>query len=73
MTAWTEGFPVHHQLQEFAQTHVHRVGDAIQLPHPLSSPSFAFSLSQDQGLFQPVGFSHQVIEVLELQLQHLSL
>ena len=33
------GFPVHHQLPEFTQTHVHRVGDAIQLPHPLSSPS----------------------------------
>ena len=45
------GFPVHHQLLELAQTHVHRVGDTIQTPHPLSSPSpLAFSLSQHQGL-----------------------
>ena len=49
----TPGFPVHHQLPEFAQTHVHRVGDAIQPSHPLSSPSPpAFNLSQHQGLFQ---------------------
>ena len=46
------GFPVHDQLPEFAQTHVHRVGDAIQPSHPLSSPSPAFSLSQNQHLFQ---------------------
>ena len=46
-------FPVHHQLQELAQTHVHRVSDAIQTAHPLSSPSPpAFNLSQHQGLFQ---------------------
>ena len=42
----TPGFPVHHQLPELAQTHVHRVGDAIQTSHPLSSPSSAFNLSQ---------------------------
>ena len=49
----TPGFPAHHQLPELAQTHVHQVGDAIQLPHPLSSPSPpAFNLSQHQGLFQ---------------------
>ena len=49
----TPGFPVHYQLPEFTQTHVHRVGDAIQPPHPLSSPSPpAFNLSQHQGLFQ---------------------
>ena len=49
----TPGFPVHHQLPEIAQTHVHQVSDAIQLSHPLSTPSPpAFSLSQDQGLFQ---------------------
>ena len=49
----TPGFPVHHQLQELTQTHVHRVSDAIQLSHPLSSPSSpAFNLSQHQGLFQ---------------------
>ena len=41
----TPGFSVHHQLPELAQTHVHRVGDAIQPSHPLSSPSPAFSLS----------------------------
>ena len=49
----TPGFPVHHQLLELAQTHVHRVSDAIQPSHPLSSPSPpAFNLSQHQGLFQ---------------------
>ena len=47
------GLPVHHQLPEFTQTHVHRVGDAIQPAHPLSSPSPpALNLSQDQGIFQ---------------------
>ena len=48
----TPGFPVHHQFLELTQTHVHRVGDAIQPSHPLSSPSPAFNLSQCQGLFQ---------------------
>ena len=67
------GFPVHHKLLELAQTHVCRVGDAIQPSHPLLSPSpLAFSLSQHQGLFQWVSFSHQVAKVLELQLQHQS-
>ena len=47
------GFPIHHDLPEFAQTHVHRVGDAIQPSHPLLSPSPpAFNFSQHQGLFQ---------------------
>ena len=47
------GLPVHHQLPEFTQTHVHPVSDAIQPSHPLSSPSPpAFNLSQHQGLFQ---------------------
>ena len=47
------GFPVHHQLPEPTQTHVHHVGDAVQPSHPLSSPSpLAFNLSQHQGLFQ---------------------
>ena len=56
MDCSTPGFPVHHQLPEFAQTHVHWVGDAIQPSHPLSSPSPpAFNLSQHQGLFQWVG------------------
>ena len=54
------GFSVLHHLLEFAQTHVHRVGDAIQPSHPLPSPSPpASSLSQHQGLFQRVGSSHR--------------
>ena len=49
----TPGLPVHHQLPEFTQTHVHRVGDAIQPSHPLSSPSPPDPIpSQHQGLFQ---------------------
>ena len=52
MDCSTPRFPVYHQLLEFTQTHVHRVGDAIQPSHPLSSPfPPAFSLSQHQGLF----------------------
>ena len=67
------GFPVHHQLPELTQTHVHRVSDANQPSHPLSSPSPpAFNLSQHQGLFQWVSSSHQVAKVLEFQLQHQS-
>ena len=50
------GFPVHDQLPEFTQTHVHRVGDAIQPSHPLSSPSPAPNPSQHQGLFRWVNF-----------------
>ena len=74
MDASTPGLPVHHQLQEFTQTHVHWVSDAIQPSHPLSSPSPpALNLSQHQGLFQWVSSSHQVAKVLELQLQHQSL
>ena len=69
----TPGFPVHHQLREFTQTHVHWVGDAIQPSHPLSSPSPpAFNLSQPQSLFKWVSSSHQVAKVLEFQLQHQS-
>ena len=67
------GFPVHHQLLDLAQTHVHCVSDAIQPSHPLSSPSPpVFSLSQHQGLFQWVSSLHQVARVLEFQLQHQS-
>ena len=66
------GFPVLY-LPEFAQTHVHRVSDAIQPSHPLSPPSpLALNLSQHQSLFQWVGSSHQVAKVVELQLQHQS-
>ena len=64
------GFPVHHQLPELAQTHVHPVSDTIQPYHPLSSPSHPiFNLSQHQGLFQWVSSSHQVAKVLEFQPQ----
>ena len=67
----TPGLPVHHQLPEFTQTHVHRVGDAIQPLHPLLSPSPpALNLSQHQGLFKWVSSSHQGTKVLEFQLQH---
>ena len=52
MNCSTPGFPVHHLLPEFAQTYVHRVSDAIQPSHPLSSPSPALNLSQHQSLFQ---------------------
>ena len=65
--------PIHHQLAEFIQTHVHLVSDAIQPSHPLSSPSPpAFNLSQHQGLFIGVSSSRQVAKVLEFQLQHQS-
>ena len=62
----TPGLPVHHQLPQFTQTHIHRVGDAIQPSHPLSSPSPpAPNPSQHQGLFQWVNSSHEVAKVLE--------
>jgi len=58
------GFPVQHQLPEFAQTHVHQVGDATQPSNPLSSPfPPAFNLSQHQCLFQGVSSLHQVAKV----------
>ena len=73
MDCSTSGFPVHHQLPVLAQTHVYRVGDAIQSSHPLLSPSLpAFNLAQNQGLFKWVSSSHQMVEVLKLQLQHQS-
>ena len=78
-TLWPHGLqharlPCPSHLLELAQTHVHRVSDAIQPSHPLSSPSPpAFNLSQRQGLSQWVSYSHQVAKVLELQLPHQSL
>ena len=73
MDCSTPGLPVHHQLLEFTQTHVHCVSDAIQPSHPLLSPSLpALNLSQHQGLFKWVSSSHQVAKVLEFQLQHQS-
>ena len=69
MNCSTPGLPVHHQLPEFTQTHIHRVSDAIQPSHPLSSPSPpALNPSQHQGLFQWVNASHEVSKVLEFQL-----
>ena len=69
MNRCTPGLPVHHQLQEFTQTHVHWVSDAIQPSHPLSSPSPpAPNPSQHQSLFQWVNSSHEVAKVLEFQL-----
>ena len=74
MNRSTPGLPVHHQLLEFTQTHVHRVSDAIQPSHPLSSPSPPAPYpSQHQSLFQWVNSSHEVAKVLEFQLQHHSL
>ena len=73
MNCRTPGFPIHHQLLELAQIHIHWVDDAILPSHPWSSPSPpAFNLSQHQGLFQWVSSSHQVAKVLEFQLQHQS-
>ena len=69
----TPGLPVHHQLLEFIQTHVHWIADAMQPSYPLSSPSPPSpNPSQHQGLFQWVNSSHEVAKVLELQLQHQS-
>ena len=68
MDCSTPGLPVHHQLPEFTQTHVHWVSDAIQSSHPLLSPSPpTFNLSQHQGLFKWVSSLHQVAKVLEFQ------
>ena len=72
MDCSTPGLPVHHQLPEFTQTHVHWIGDAIQQSHPLLSASSVFNLLQHQGLFQWVSSLHQVAKILEFQLQHQS-
>ena len=69
MNRSTPGLPVHHQLPEFTQTHVHQVRDAIQPSHPLSSPSPpAPNPSQHQSLFQWVNSSHEVAKVPAFQL-----
>ena len=69
MNCSTPDLSVHHQLPEFTQTHIHRVGDAIQPSHPLSSPSPpALNPSQHQSLFQQVNSSHEVAKVLLLSL-----
>ena len=70
MDCSTPGFPVHHQLTELTQTHVHRIGDAIRPSYPLSSPSPpAFNLSQHQGLFQWVGAAPRRLVKQEFPLQ----
>ena len=67
------GLPVHHQLPEFTQIHVHWVSDAIQPSCPLSSPSHpALNLSQHQGLCKWISSLYQVAKILEFQLQHQS-
>ena len=71
MNCSTPGLPVHHQLPEFTQTHAHRVGDAIQPSHPLSSPPPP-APNPSQRLFQWVNSSHEVAKVLVFQLQHQS-
>ena len=69
----TQGFSVHHHLLELVQTYVHQVGDVIQPPHFLSSPSPpAFNLAHSQGLFQWVSSSHQVDKGLEFQVWYQS-
>ena len=69
MNRSTPGLLVHHQLLEFTQTHIHRVSDAVQPSHPLSSSSPpAPNPSQHQSLFQWVNSSHEVAKVLEFQL-----
>ena len=74
MNRSTPGLPVHHQFPESTQTHIHRGSDALQLSHPLSSPSPpAPNPSQHQGLFQWVSTLQQVAKVLEFLLQLQSL
>ena len=69
MNRSTPGLPVHHQLPEFTQSHVHRVSDAIQASHLPSSPSPpAPNPSQHHSVFQWVNSSHEVAKVLEFQL-----
>ena len=70
MNCSSPGLPVHHQSPEFTQIHIHQVSDAIQPSHPLSSSSPAPSPSQHQIIFQRFNSSHELVKVLEFQLQH---
>ena len=63
----TPGVPVRHQLPEFSQTHVHRIGDVIQPSHPLSCPSPAPNPSQHQGLFQCINSLHEDVQLTSCQ------
>ena len=65
MNRSTPGLPVHHQLQEFTQTHVHRVSDAIQPSHPLSPLLLLPPTPPRIRVFQWVNSSHEVAKVLE--------
>ena len=68
----TPRLPVHHQLLEFTQTHVHRVGDALQPSHPPSSPSPSAPNPSQRVFSSESTLSHEVAKVLEFQLQHQS-
>ena len=70
MSCSMPGHPVHHQLLEFTQTHVYRVGDVTQPSHPLLSPLLLPTNPPNISLFQRVNSSHEVAKVLEFQLQH---
>ena len=67
MKCSTPGFPVLHYPPEFAQIYVHWINDVIQPSYPLSYPSSAFNLSQNQGVFQWVSSLHHMAKVLELR------
>ena len=71
MDCSTPGIPVHYQLPEITQTHVHRVGDAIQPSHPLSSP-YPPTFNLSQVFSNESALPHQVAKVLEFQFQHQS-
>ena len=71
MDCSTSGFPVLHQLPDLAQTQVHWVGDAVQLSHPLSSPSPP-AVNLSWHLFHWDSSSHSVTKILEFQFQHQS-
>ena len=68
MNRSTPGLPVHHQFPEFTQTHIHRVSDAIQPSHPLSSPFAPASNASQHQSFPMINSSHEVAKVLEFQL-----
>ena len=71
MNCSTPGLSVHHQLAEFTQTHVHRVGDAIQPSHPLSSPSPpAPNPSQHQGLWEALNPMREHLPKQSVQYYH---
>ena len=74
VTPWTAACQasLSSRLSELTRIRLHWIGDTIQPSHPLPLPSFAFSLSQHQGLLYLVSSSHQVAEVMELQFQHQS-